>query len=128
RLRWENVIYESGTVKVVAYDSVGRPMEEKVIHTAGKPVGLRLTADRSQLQAGQADLAFVTVEVVDKDGNLCPDAAHLLTFKVAGAGDFKAVCNGDPTSLEQFHLPQMKAFSGKLVVLVQAGESAGNIM
>jgi beta-galactosidase len=63
--------------------------------------------------------------VVDKDGNLCPTATEQLNFSVKGAGTFRAACNGDATSLELFHLPTMKTFSGKLVVLVQANNKAG---
>ncbi|MCA1760732.1 MAG: hypothetical protein LC658_13270, partial [Bacteroidales bacterium] len=63
----------------------------------------------------------------DKDGNLCPNADNQLIFNVSGAGKFKVVCNGDPTSLEMFHLPTMKVFSGKLVVTVQSLEEAREI-
>ncbi|HEY1021309.1 MAG TPA: beta-galactosidase, partial [Flavisolibacter sp.] len=68
-----------------------------------------------------------TVTVIDKDGNPCPDAALPLQFSVKGAGSYRAACNGDATSLEPFHLPSMKTFSGKLVVLVQATNKGGNI-
>jgi len=79
------------------------------------------------IKADGKDISFVTVSVVDKDGNECPDATNQLTFKVNGAGTYRAVCNGDQTSLELFHLPTMKLFSGKLVVLVQSKENAGEI-
>jgi beta-galactosidase len=65
--------------------------------------------------------------VVDKYGNPCPTATQQLNFKVTGEGNYKAACNGDPTSLEMFHLPTMKLFSGKLVVLVQSTTTAGTI-
>jgi len=74
------------------------------------------------------DLAFVTVSLVDKNGTLIPDAADQLTFKVEGAGKFRAVCNGDATSLESFTKPTMKLFSGQLVVVVQAAKNPGNLM
>ncbi|TKG96641.1 DUF4982 domain-containing protein [Puteibacter caeruleilacunae] len=127
RLMWMDVKYEPGTVKVVAYDKEGKPVAEKSIHTAGKPHHLELTTDRSELDANGKDLSFVTVSVVDKDGNLCPEASHQLSFKVIGQGTYRAACNGDATSLEMFHMPTMKAFSGKLVVLVQSNEKAGEI-
>jgi beta-galactosidase len=69
----------------------------------------------------------VTVSVVDKDGNPCPTAADALTFEVKGAGSFKAVCNGDATSLESFVKPTMKLFSGKLVVIVESDKKGGAI-
>ena len=122
-----NVKYEPGTLKVVVFDKQGKPVAEKEIQTAGKPHHLEVIADKSTLTADGKDLSFVTISVVDKDGNVCPNAANQLNFKVTGAGSFRAVCNGDATSLEIFHLPTMKAFSGKLVVLVQSSETAGEI-
>lgn len=128
RLMWMDVKYEPGTIKVVAYDDQGKAVAEKEIVTAGKPYGLRLEADRSTIAADGDDLSFVTVSVVDRHGNVCPTATHQLNFKVSGAGTYRAACNGDATSLEQFHLPTMKTFSGKLVVLVQSKQEAGNIV
>lgn len=127
RLMWMDVKYEPGTVKVVAFDDNGKAVAQKEIHTAGKPHHLELSADRKEIAADGKDLSFVTVTVVDKDGIPCPTASNQLNFKVSGAGQFKAVCNGDATSLEMFHLPTMKAFSGKLVVLVQSCENGGDI-
>ncbi|MDP4278630.1 MAG: DUF4982 domain-containing protein, partial [Bacteroidota bacterium] len=127
RLMWQNVLYEPGTLKVIAYDAQGEVVASKEIKTAGKPARIVLNADRTELNADGKDLSFVTVRVVDKDGNDCPDATNQLFFKVKGAGTYRAACNGDQTSLEQFQLPAMKLFSGKLVVLVQSTEKAGSI-
>lgn len=127
RLMWMDVKYEPGTVRVVAMDEQGNKVAEKEIQTAGAPHHLELTADREVIKAEGNDLSYVTVSVVDKDGNLCPTAAHDLSFKVTGAGTYRAACNGDATSLQMFHLPTMKAFSGKLVVLVQATDKPGSI-
>ena len=127
RLRWMDVKYEPGTVKVVAFDENGKPVAEKEVHTAGKPHHLALSADRKTISADGKDLSYVTVSVVDKDGNLCPLADNQLNFEVTGAGKFKAVCNGDATSLELFHVPTMKAFSGKLAVTILALKEAGDI-
>jgi beta-galactosidase len=127
RLMWMDVKYEPGTVRVVAYDNNGKAAAEKTISTPGKPYSIRLDPDRATIQADGEDLSFVTVTVVDKNGNECPQAANQLKFSVKGAGTYRAACNGDATSLEQFHLPTMKVFNGKLVVLVQAGQSPGPI-
>ncbi|MRX46813.1 DUF4982 domain-containing protein [Pedobacter puniceum] len=127
RLMWMNVKYEPGTVKVVAYDDDGKVAAEKTMVTAGKPHSLILEPDRKSITADGDDIAFVTVSVVDKDGNPCPTASNQLNFKVKGEGVFKAACNGDATSLEQFNLSTMKLFSGKLVVLVQSVKKAGKI-
>ena len=100
-------------------------VKEKIIRSAGKPYALKLDADKIQLEADGLDLSYVTVSVVDKDGNECPTATNELEFKVTGKGSFRAVCNGDATSLEMFHVPKMKLFSGKLVVTVQSSKVVG---
>ena len=127
RLMWMDTKYEPGTVKVVAYDKDGNAVEEKEIHTAGKPHRLVLEADRNVISADGKDLAFITVSVVDKDGNICPDVNELVKFSVKGAGKYKAAANGNAASLDLFHLPQMHLFSGKLVAIVEAGKLPGNI-
>ena len=128
RLMWMDVKYEPGNIKVVAYDDNGNPAAEKQIQTAGAPDHIQLTADRTTIAADGKDLSYVTVSVVDKDGNLCPNATNQLKFKVSGKGIYKAACNGDATSLEPFQLPTMKTFSGKLVVLVQSQKIPGEIV
>ena len=147
RLRWNDVKYEPGELKVVVYDEMGKNCGEEVVRTAGRPHHLQLdvwtqqsnlspltshlsplTSHLSPLKADGQDLAFVTVSLVDKDGTLIPDAQDQLTFDVQGAGTFRAVCNGDATSLEPFTQPTMKLFNGQLVVVVQAGHEVGDIV
>ncbi|MCW3785312.1 DUF4982 domain-containing protein [Plebeiibacterium sediminum] len=128
RLMWMDVKYEPGTIKVVAYDDNGNSVAEKEIKTAGAPDHIQLDADRTIISADGNDLSYVTASVVDKDGNLCSNATNQLHFKVSGKGMYRAACNGDATSLELFHLPTMKTFSGKLVVLVQAQNEPGDIV
>lgn len=127
RLMWHNVTYEPGEVKVIAYDVDGKAVAEKNVYTAGKPHHIELQTDYTSLKADGKDLAYVTVRVVDKEGNLCPTDGRLLNFRVKGAGSYRASANGDPTCLDLFHLPQMHAFNGMLTVIVQAGETAGNL-
>ena len=127
RLMWMDVKYESGTLKVVAYDKNGNAAAEEETHTADKPHQIVLEPDRTALNADGKDLAFVTVSVVDKNGIPCPTATQQLIFTVKGKGTYRAACNGDATSLELFHLPTMKLFSGKLVVLVQSATDPGEI-
>lgn len=128
RLMWMDVPYEAGELKVVAYDKDGRPAEEKIVRTAGKPHHLEVVADRMQLTADGKDLAYLTVRVVDKDGNLCPADNRLVTFSVKGAGTFRAAANGDATCLDLFHLPRMHAFSGQLTAIVQTGTETGQLV
>jgi beta-galactosidase len=127
RLMWKDVLYEKGTIKVVAYDTNGKAVANKTIKTAGPPHHLQLKADRTRLQANGKDLSFVTISVVDKEGNLCPNATQNFTFSVSGAGKYRAACNGDPTSLQLFHQPEMKAFSGMAVAIVQTLSTKGTI-
>lgn len=127
RLMWHNVTYEPGEVKVIAYDADGKAVAEKKVYTAGKPHHIELQTDYTSLKADGKDLAYVIVRVVDKEGNLCPTDGRLLNFRVKGAGLYRASANGDPTCLDLFHLPQMHAFNGMLTVIVQAGETAGNL-
>ena len=128
RLMWMDTKYEPGTVKVVAYDANGKAVAEKEIRTAGKPYALRLSTEhKTELTPNSKDLAFITVEAVDKDSNLCPTVNDLVTFTVKGAGFYKAAANGDATCTDPFHLPKMHLFNGKLVMMVQAGEKAGEI-
>lgn len=127
RLMWHDTVYEPGEVKVVAYDSDGKAVAEKTVRTAGKPHHIELTTDYPTLKADGKDLAYVTLRIVDKDGNLCPTDGRLVNFKVKGAGKYRASANGDPTCLDLFHLPRMHAFSGMLTVIVQSGEESGEI-
>ena len=125
RLRWNDVRYEPGELRVVVYDENGQKAGEQTIRTAGKPSKLQLDADRIELRADGDDMAFVTVSLTDSKGTLIPDADDQLTFSVSGAARYEAACNGDATSLEVFTDPTMKLFKGQLVVVVRASEVPG---
>ncbi len=127
RLMWKDVIYQPGEIKVVAYDENNMAVAEQVIKTAGEPYSVKLTADREVIKAGGKDLSFVTVEVHDKDGNLCPRSDYFLFFKVSGAGKLKAVCNGNSIDHTSFSSNYMRAFNGKIVAVIESGENSGEI-
>ena len=127
RLMWNNVCYEPGELTVVAYDSEGNKAMQKSIRTAGEPYALELLPTRESISADGKDLLYVTVRIVDRDGNLCPLDSRKVRFDVSGAGEFRAVANGDPTCLELFHIPEMSAFGGMLTVIVQSKEKPGRI-
>lgn len=127
RLRWNNVKYEAGEIRVVAYDAQGNKIGEDSRRTAGKPTAIVAQADRKSYQADGEDLVFVTIGVADSKGVAVPTCNNELTFEVTGAGSFEAVCNGDATSLESFKQPRMKLFNGELVVVLRTGRQAGNI-
>ncbi|RYY16815.1 MAG: DUF4982 domain-containing protein, partial [Cytophagaceae bacterium] len=127
RLQWKDVVYQPGTLKVVAYDAQGKAAATEEVRTAGAPHHIKLVADHAKLAADGQDLAYITARVEDAQGNLCPAATPELRFTVSGAGTFRAIGNGDATNLEAFQQPQMKAFQGQLVAIVQAGSTAGAV-
>lgn len=127
RLRWMDVKYEPGEIKVVAYDKSGKAAMEQTVNTAGAPARLLLSADRNTISADGNDLCYITVSMTDKDGNICPLASDGLEFTVEGDGTFKCVCNGDATSIEPFTQPRMRLFNGQLVVTVQSTAKAGKM-
>ncbi len=112
------VKFEPGSVKVVARKG-GEVVGEQEIRTAGEPAQIRLTPDRAQLDADGKDLSFVTVEIVDKDGTLCPNADNLVNFQVEGNAFIAGVDNGSPISMERFKDNKRKAFYGKCLVVLQ---------
>ena len=128
RLMWDDVIYEPGEIKVVAYDANNKAVAEKVIRTAGETYSIKLTADRNKIKSDGKDLSFVTVEILDKNGNLCPKADNLLFFDVSGAGKLKAVCNGDPTDQTSFISKYMRTFNGKMVAVIESDTKSGEIV
>ena len=128
RLMWNDVVYQPGEVKVVAYGADGKVAAEKTVKTAGKPHHLVLSANRKSLSADGEDLTYITVQVADKDGNIVPTDDRLVKFDVAGAGRFVATANGDPTCVMPFQNPEMKLFSGALTAIVSSGKQAGKIV
>lgn len=119
------VKYEPGSVKVVARKD-GKVVGEKEIRTAGKPSKIRLTADRNTLKADGKDLSFVTVEIVDAEGNICPVSDNLVNFEVKGNLFIAGVDNGSQTSMERFKDHKRKAFNGKCLVVLQNDGKTGS--
>lgn len=124
RLMWNDVVYQKGEIRVVAYDAEGNVAASESVRTAGKPYALRLECDRSSIARDGEDLAYVTVSVVDKDGNIVPSDTREVFASVSGAGEFRAIANGDPCSLELFHHPHMHLFAGKLTIIVRSKANA----
>lgn len=127
RLMWMNTKYEPGTVKVVAYDEDDNKVAKDSVVTADNPDHFRLDIDRSTLKANGKDIAFITVNLVDANGNLNPVDDREVSIEVKGKGHFKAMDNGDPTSTTPFQDSEMKTFNGKLVALIESEEDAGDI-
>jgi beta-galactosidase len=120
------VTYEPGMLKAISRKN-GKVVLTKEIHTAGAPAKIILSADRNNINADAHDLSFVTAKVVDKDGNLVPDANNLIKFTTSGEGSVIATDNGSETDLESFKSPQHQAFNGLCLAVVQSNKKAGTI-
>lgn len=127
RMIWDDVVYEPGEVRVVALDAEGNPVAESSVKTAGKPHHLVLTSNREMLAANGDDLAYITVQVADKNGNIVPVDNRRVKFTVDGAGSFRATANGDPTCLLPFQNPEMDLFSGAATAIVSSGKTPGQL-
>ena len=130
RLRWNNVKYEPGELKVVVYDENGKEVGTQTVKTAGAAAQIQLTGDLGAavkpLKADGEDMTFITVNILDQDGILVPDADNSIQVGVTGAADFKGICNGDATSTEVFTKPTMKTFHGQLVIGIQSNGKQGD--
>jgi beta-galactosidase len=122
RLRWNDVVYEPGELKVIAHKG-GKEIGSAVVRTAGEPAALRLTPDRTQLRASGDDLCYVLVEAVDEQGTLCPLADNLVEFEVEGPAEIAGAGNGNPLSLEPFQADRHRLFFGKAMLILRT--SAG---
>ena len=120
------VKYEPGTLKAVSRKD-GKVVLTREIHTAGKPAKIELVADRKNIKADGKDLSFITVKILDKDGNLVPDADNLVNFKINGEAFIASVDNGDENSHDSFKVNYRKAFNGLALAIVQAKEKAGSV-
>ncbi|HWZ16245.1 MAG TPA: beta-galactosidase GalB [Mucilaginibacter sp.] len=118
--------YAPGTLKAVSRKN-GQVVLTREIHTAGAPAKIELIADRKNIKADGKDLSFITVRILDKDGNLVPNADNLVNFKINGEGFIASVDNGDEVSHDPFKADYRKAFNGLALAIVQSKEKAGNI-
>jgi len=126
RLHW-NVPYEAGELKVIGYID-GKKVTEKQINTAKKPAKIELVPDRNLIKSDREDMSFVTVRILDIEGNLCPNSENLVEFELKGEGEIVAVGNGNPATTELFQSNQRKAFSGQCMVYIKASSSPGEII
>lgn len=127
RLMWNEIRYEPGELKVVAYDKDGNRAAEKIVKTASKPHHLVVTSNTDKLAANGDDLAYLTVQVADKEGNIVPTDSRRVKFNVTGAGSFEATANGDPTCILPFQNAEMDLFSGAATAIVRSGSQPGEI-
>jgi beta-galactosidase len=123
RLRWDDVVYQPGELKVVAYRNGKEWAGDKMV-TTGKAAQLSISADREALRADGSDLVYITVRVEDKNSLLVPRSSNLVNFSIQGPGKIVAVDNGDATSHDPFQASYRKAFNGMCLVIVKAEKDA----
>ncbi|MDE3236719.1 MAG: glycoside hydrolase family 2 protein [Bacteroidota bacterium] len=120
------VVYEPGSIKAVSRKA-GKVVKEEQINTAGAPAKIQLIADRKNIKANGEDLSFITVRVLDKDGNLVPKADNMIHFIIDGDAFVAGVDNGNPISHEPFKANYRKAFNGLALAVIQAKDKAGMV-
>jgi len=120
------VNYVPGTLKAVSRKD-GKVVLTQEIHTTGAPAKIELIADRKVINADGKDLSFITVKILDKDGNVVPDADNLVDFKLNGNAFIASVDNGDPVSHDSFKVSYRKAFHGLALAIVQSKKTPGDI-
>jgi beta-galactosidase len=127
RLRWDDVKYTPGEVRLVAYKT-GAKWAEAIQRTAGPVARIKLMPDRREISADGQDLSFITVRMEDADGVLVPRAANRVAFSVTGPGEIIATDNGDPTSFESFQSKERAAFNGLVLVVIRSKPGASGSM
>ena len=125
RLRWDDVKYQPGELRVVAYKN-GQKWASDSVKTTGVAARIEMSADRAQIAADGKDLSFITVTVADKNGLMVPRSKNALQFEISGPGEIVATDNGDATDHTSFQSKERKAFNGLALVIVRAN-SAGKI-
>jgi beta-galactosidase len=121
------VPYEPGNLVAHCYDN-GKETASQSIKTVGKPASIRLTADRSSIKANRNDLAYITAEVVDADGNVIPYADDVkIKFDISGQGKLAATGNGNPKDMESFSQPERKTYQGVCLAIVHPETTPGKI-
>jgi len=120
------VPFEPGTLKAISRKD-GKVVLTQEIHTAGAPAKIELSADRKVINADGKDLSFITVKILDKDGNVVPDADNLVHFKLNGNAFIAGVDNGDPVNHDSFKVPYRKAFHGLALAIVESKKTPGDV-
>ena len=123
---WDDTVYQPGEVTAVAYKD-GKEAMRKTVKTAGAPHSIRLSAYREQICADGEDVNYITAEIVDKDGNLCPKADDRIFFRTEGPAEVYATDAGDQRETETFLRSDKKGLSGMLVAVIRATEAAGTV-
>ena len=123
RLKWDDVVYQPGEIKVVAYKNGIKWAEDKMV-TTGKATHLSASADRNAVKPDGSDLVFITVKVEDKNNLLVPRSSNLVNFSIEGPGKIVATDNGDATSHVPFQASNRQAYNGMCLLIVKADKGS----
>lgn len=119
RLRWDDVVYQPGELKVIAYKN-GKKWAEDLVKTTDTPSMISMAADHAAIKADGSDLSFITVKITDKNGLMVPRSKNRVKFEISGPGEIVAVDNGDATDLESFQSTNRRAYNGMALVIVRS--------
>jgi beta-galactosidase len=119
RFRWDTISYKPGNITVVTYKT-GTKWAVDTKRTVGDATKLNITADRTTIMGDGYDLSFITITVVDDNGDVVPRADNAITFSVSGPGEFVSTDNGNPTDMTAFPSTTRKAFSGLALAVLRA--------
>lgn len=117
--------YQPGTLRAVSLDTNDKEMQERILQTSGEPASLRLVADRKHILANGEDLAYLTLEVVDKDGQFVPDASIPVTVTVEGKATLLSAATANLRDLEPKTSPKVTTYKGRALIVVRSGKKAG---
>ncbi|MVM31384.1 DUF4982 domain-containing protein [Spirosoma sp. HMF4905] len=120
------VPYQPGLLKATSFEN-GKPTGTVELRTAGKPHRLRLIADRATIRNDRNDLSYVTVEVLDEQGQLIPTANLPVSFQLSGVGELAGVANANPTDLSSFQQARKTTFRGRCLAIVRPKGAMGRI-
>lgn len=121
------VPWEPGTVVARCFDN-GRETASQALKTTGKPIALRLIADRTRIRADRNDLSYIRAEITDSQGNIVPDSDDIMVnFEVIGKGDIAGVGNGNPADMSSFQKPKKKAYQGTCLAILRPKGTSGKI-
>ena len=126
RLMWSDVTFQPGELKAIAYKE-GTSIGEAVVKTAGEPYQIRLTPDRSTIQADGTDLSYILVEAYDKNGIICPLAKNKIDILITGPGKIAGVGNGNPQSMDPFLANYVNLFYGKAMIILSSDFKKGEV-
>jgi beta-galactosidase len=121
------VPYQQGEISVKAYDN-GEEVASKAYHSAGNAAGFDVKADKKIIRANEKDVIHLEIDVVDKNGYICPLASNLVEVEVSGPAAILAMDNGDPIELTPYKVNQKKAFRGKCLLMLQATAESGTVI